>query len=538
MKRIIAYVGLLIILCTDIAAIEVEKGVIDLSKVDLTEDIVNLEGEWEFYWKTFTFKENFKQYIKVPLTWDKVNKVDGFATYRMKIKTKPSKKRYAFYFHKLRSSYKVFVNRQEVLRVGEISVCEEGYVPERKTNFIEFNSPGPEIEVVIHIASYDHPAGGIKSVIKFGYADQIKRMVTRKIIINTFCATVTFVIVFFTILLFKYQKKIDYLIHTSIMMLLFFYILLSCQMLSTIFIDVEWKVLVKIEHLILALAVGSFNYFISTSFVKKNNSLFVKGINSAVIIYCTIILLTEPITFISMLKYFYIVIAAALVYWVYIMICDIVTRRGSYVILLGFVIFIGISATQMAVINGIVHDINIFPFGIVALALSYIIIILRDYSSLKDSAIVVTKKVLMVEEDANNAKNEAKLLRKKIKDESFAKELSVLKLEMKRVCYLTRNNLGWEIYGNKNNILGSVDLKASEIVSSFQEGTIVQCSKWDIVVPSKIARILKKDRKKMLELKCGKKRLLGRVYEKEIKKHRPDLIGAQEKTRNQACAAS
>ena len=82
------------------------KGFLDLSEWDFVKDgPVDLRGEWEFYWKQLLRPENFKNnikpkvstHIKVPSYWngllinDEKLTEDGFATYRLNIKTKDFK---------------------------------------------------------------------------------------------------------------------------------------------------------------------------------------------------------------------------------------------------------------------------------------------------------------------------------------------------------------------------------------------------------------------------------------------------------------
>ena len=77
-----------------------QQGILDLRDWDFShQSIINLNGEWEFYWKQLVSCEDFSYnikpdaYIKVPSYWRgyqvKGESLSGmgYATYRLKVKT-------------------------------------------------------------------------------------------------------------------------------------------------------------------------------------------------------------------------------------------------------------------------------------------------------------------------------------------------------------------------------------------------------------------------------------------------------------------
>ncbi|MCB1179250.1 MAG: hypothetical protein KDK36_16840, partial [Leptospiraceae bacterium] len=102
------------------------KGEIDLRKWEFQKDgIINLDGEWDFYWDALLTPEDFekkeifsKEYIKFPDTWNdkiwegKKLSSNGYATFRLKVKFKENEKPIAFRFREQATAFKVFWNNK------------------------------------------------------------------------------------------------------------------------------------------------------------------------------------------------------------------------------------------------------------------------------------------------------------------------------------------------------------------------------------------------------------------------------------------
>ena len=107
----------------------VQNGVLDLRTWNWQKDgIVNLTGNWEFYWKKFYspgfFKDTSAAYTKhfayVPSLWNKYIPAGqnpdggfGYATYHLVILCPPAKELLALKFFTIESCYRLFVNGKE-----------------------------------------------------------------------------------------------------------------------------------------------------------------------------------------------------------------------------------------------------------------------------------------------------------------------------------------------------------------------------------------------------------------------------------------
>ncbi|RYZ54149.1 MAG: diguanylate cyclase, partial [Sphingobacteriales bacterium] len=108
------------------------NGVMDITGVALDQGvIVKLDGQWEFYWQQLYSPAQFAKaqlappaYIEVPVFWNaqKINgrklPWNGFATYRLRVKTAVAQGRLALAIPDPNSAIKVWVNGRLVAQSG------------------------------------------------------------------------------------------------------------------------------------------------------------------------------------------------------------------------------------------------------------------------------------------------------------------------------------------------------------------------------------------------------------------------------------
>ena len=153
-----------------------EKGVIDLRSHDFSANgPVDLDGEWEFYWKKFNNEINpgdKPAYIQVPSPWNKHlhngKEVGpyGFATYRLKILLPDSGKQLAIKYIGSNGGSRFFIN-DKVYHQGIPEKNAAMTKPLRFYNIVPVES-GTEIYIALDNASYFHRNGGIKHSFTIG----------------------------------------------------------------------------------------------------------------------------------------------------------------------------------------------------------------------------------------------------------------------------------------------------------------------------------------------------------------------------------
>ncbi len=165
--------------------VQAVKGVMDLEKWNIKANkVIQLNGEWEFYWDQLLTPEDFKEdggskpqltgYMKVPSQWNgkKLNgvtlPVHGSATYRLTLKNMPSNQVYGFKKNIIRFSSRVFINGVLFMQDGtpskNMADYESGNLPE--IGF--FNNNYGDVEVIIQVSNYEYYNSGIPVSINIG----------------------------------------------------------------------------------------------------------------------------------------------------------------------------------------------------------------------------------------------------------------------------------------------------------------------------------------------------------------------------------
>ena len=197
MKYLIRHIPVIIIVLLSVSCTDnqnkkpaVEKGFLDLSSWDFEEDgLVNLTGQWEFYWEKLLDPSDFgsndsikAEYIYVPSDWANQKGKSypdlGYATYRVKIKVPDKDLDYNFIFISIFTSAKLWVNGSLCFEKGKVGETREESDPAYITEYhspINYGNDRDTMEVIIQVADFDFggPAGGIRRRVEFGPDTQI-----------------------------------------------------------------------------------------------------------------------------------------------------------------------------------------------------------------------------------------------------------------------------------------------------------------------------------------------------------------------------
>lgn len=154
------------------------NGMMNLDKWSFDDHkVLQLNGEWEFYWDQLLTPEDFKKegnekpsltgYMKVPSQWNgkKLNglslPVYGCATYRLILKNIPFSGTYGLKKNNIRFSSRIYVNGSMLFEDGnpskETIYYQSGNVP--RIGF--FNYTEGDIEILVQVANYEYINSGI-----------------------------------------------------------------------------------------------------------------------------------------------------------------------------------------------------------------------------------------------------------------------------------------------------------------------------------------------------------------------------------------
>lgn len=347
-----------------------EKGTINLSNYDFQKnEPIALNGQWLVYWDTLLTPQQIinnptlkPQPVDVPVLWNNIKRQTnhatgiGFATYRLKIKKKPTDKILAFRIGRIETAYKMWVNGQLIISVGQTATNKQNSKPAWIRKEVTFENSGSELDIIIQVSNFHHRKGGIGSDILIGNADKIQQSKTKQISIQLFLIGVLLIMSLYHFGLYILDKEDPSTLYFGIATFttVVFMMASSELILSRILPEFNWNLLVRINHWSNHLRVLFFALFLGTLFKKQIHPLFLKVLVGWVAITSVIILVTPPRIFSFNLIIFILVTLVSLSYLIVALIKASLQKADGAIHSL-----IGTSVLLLSAINDALHDLGI-----------------------------------------------------------------------------------------------------------------------------------------------------------------------------------
>lgn len=255
-------------------------GVIDLRDWNFDEDgVINLDGEWEFYWEEFLSNEqilnknNNISYIKVPDAWNgniiNNKKIEGrtFGTYKLKILINPSQEKIGLRNLYIATAYKLFINNLEIASSGKIGNTIDTYEPKTKILLSEVPSHS-ELNLIIQVSNFYHNKGGLRRAIKFGKLEDLVSDRNRFTTVDLILAGSLLIMGFYHIFIYFLRKDDKSNFYFGVFCsLMFLRILFSGELIiSTLFENISYGFLTRIEYISIYLGLPIFSLYIYYSY--------------------------------------------------------------------------------------------------------------------------------------------------------------------------------------------------------------------------------------------------------------------------------
>lgn len=151
------------------------QGTLDLSDWNPTQNgLINLNGEWEFYWQKLLTYDNFHDsnpkldlIAEIPKVWNsyKLNGKSlpgyGYATYRLKIKNVQEGQALAIRMPTVSTAYNLYINDSLMASNGKVSLDKQYYMPAYQPAMIEFIPPSRDFDIILQVANFSYARGGV-----------------------------------------------------------------------------------------------------------------------------------------------------------------------------------------------------------------------------------------------------------------------------------------------------------------------------------------------------------------------------------------
>jgi diguanylate cyclase (GGDEF)-like protein len=329
--------------------------------------LVELTGEWEFYWKQFLYPEDFqleaylpnKEYLHVPRLWNSGHdgvpfSEQGYATYRLII-IDPTDEPRSIKIPAIRTAYDLWINGELKISNGIVSDNPTEAVPSGTPQVIIFNPRQDYNEIIFHVANFNHKKGGILESIFYGDVRQIHSLENQKQRIEAFLFGILLIIGLYNVKLYQIRRKESAPLFFGLICLLlgFRIVLLGETLLAHWIPELSWDNLIRMEYLTMFLSLPLFVLFIQSLYPKETNEV-VNKISITIPVVISTGVLFPPRIFTQTVTFFQAFIGITSIYLFYCVIKAVIrNREGALVTIFGGIYLVLGVFIDIAYFNGI-----------------------------------------------------------------------------------------------------------------------------------------------------------------------------------------
>ncbi|QOS78766.1 response regulator [Paenibacillus sp. JNUCC31] len=381
------------------AIYKAKQGTMDLTRWDSERDgIIRLDGEWGFDWGTFREPAHSRTesgddaatacldcksgYFSVPGLWNSDTELrpmispEGYATYRLFIRTSEVNGLYGLYIKSIHSSYRLYVNGELISTVGMPGTSPGTTVGRYGKPLVLFHHEGALLEVMLQVANYDFPTGGIDKSILFGSEEQMVAFWQQGLARNLF--------LFGSILTIAIYHLVLYVLRRNNRSTLYFSLFCFMMAIRTVFVnerfilvlypEMNYELFVKVSYLTAYLGLPlliQYIYGLYPAYFSVRTVRFVNGIS---LLMSGIILVTNVKIYHNTLPYFQAFILLVLMYILARLgLAAFRREQGTVLLLIAFVNLFIFSANDILYNHNLNQLGTLVPFGM------FIFILLQSF---------------------------------------------------------------------------------------------------------------------------------------------------------------
>jgi signal transduction histidine kinase len=289
--------------CSQVETAKIQNGEIDLAGVYIEETVLELSGDWEFYWKLtpedIRIEKNLEpEIIAVPGKWKfdffGPQKTKGYGTYHLKVKNIQSNMDLSLYVPSIWSAYELYINQEKIYQMGSVSIEGDSFVPEKYP--LRLNIPGKPKEFDIYIIVYDHlvGVGGIELPILLSTTKNIKDLSRFMDFEHSFFIGMIFMMSFFYMAYFFLNKEnLSFFYFASFSFAIGFREVLVGQRVLVQLLYIPFSLSYRLDNIFKFLVILFFTKFIRLVFPQEINLKFEKFVTYFLLIISGLILFLD-----------------------------------------------------------------------------------------------------------------------------------------------------------------------------------------------------------------------------------------------------
>ncbi len=371
------------------------EGLIDLSEWDFNRrGPVELRGEFEFYWEQFLGRRELltvtpEQFVRVPQPWNGTYVGDdaisghGFATYRLNILIPPDVENLSFKFLDFGTSARIFLDGKLMTQIGHPGTQSRSTQAAYKPQIIDFKPERNRVELVLHIANFNHRSGGLWETIHMGLPDQIRAFRDNEIAKELLLFGALLMIAIFNLAFFVLKPD-----RFSNLFLALFCAFAGLRIIAveeryflTVFPNLPFELYSKLEYLSWYVLIPLFAHFLQSLYPREVDRRFI-WILDGISLFVILIVLLMPLGIFSYTAPFMQVFhVLALVYGLYALLLARRHRReGANILLFGFLLLMACTVNDILIAAWIIDSTSLVDVGIVGFAVCQSILASYDFA--------------------------------------------------------------------------------------------------------------------------------------------------------------
>lgn len=377
---------------------EVPNGIYSISQFP-DNKILQLDGNWEFYWDELYTPEDFRGetvqqtplIVDVPNTWStyllggEELPIMGYATYRLHLDFPKEEigTTKALYVPNISSAYTLWMNGVEVSKNGVVGKSRDLMEPVNTPKVIQFEVQSNPIELIIQISNYHQRKAGIFDSILIGEPEMVLQFRDTKIIYRSVIVMSLVTMGLYHLVLYLFRRKEHSLFFFGSVCLLIAIraTLLEEGLASYILPFLSWELAVKLEYLGASLGVLFVSLFTYTQFAKDMNQKLRDAIIVAMSVYSLFVILTPAVVFTRTMIHFQVLIILIFLYLISVYLTAILRKRESSLLnTVAILMLFGTVINDILFFNNIVKTTELTSVGLLFFLFTQSIILSKQYS--------------------------------------------------------------------------------------------------------------------------------------------------------------
>lgn len=268
------------------SSISAVSGVADLSGNEYKSEIIDLNGEWEFYPGALLTPAELNDagrllkplYLHVPGDWNSIQGDKGYGTYRLKVLFPSGRINYSIKIKWIKSICRVWADDNLLAEIGEVKDPPEDSLPGGYMAVRDFSSKKGEVVFTVQVINYQDRRGGLCYPVSIGPPSAIYTAELFNTFLNSLVLGALAIVIIFHLTIHLYFRKTStnlYIALICLMVMIRIFVLTNSFFIFSIVEPLGYSFLVKIEFVsFLLIFIFFLRFFIQLYYINRKGHLY------------------------------------------------------------------------------------------------------------------------------------------------------------------------------------------------------------------------------------------------------------------------